>query len=120
MWRGNKWHEVEVSIYNEKDPTDLEGGKAIRDVTTLETARIFPLKEGTMFFHDEDGRFAAEGLKFQISKKQASDLSFTIEAGRTFIEYNGNTYRIVQVLDYTHVRQIRVTQCKSVKILNVD
>ena len=120
MWRGNKWHEVEVSIYNEEDPTDLEGGKAIRGVTTSVTARIFPLKEGTMFFHSEDGRFAAEGLKFQISKKQALDLTFTIEAGRTFIEYNGNTYRIIEVADYTHVKRIRLIQCKSVKILNVD
>ena len=49
MWRSNKWHEVEVSIYNEEDPTDLEGGKAIRKITTPETVRIFPLREGTMF-----------------------------------------------------------------------
>jgi len=120
MWRSNKWHEVEVSIYNEEDPTDLEGGKAIREITTPKTVRIFPIKEGTMFFHDGEGRFAGEGFKFQISKKQASELSFTIESGRTFIVYNGNTYRILQVLDYTHVRQIRLMQCKSVKILNVD
>ena len=120
MWRANKWHEVEVSIYNEEDPTDLEGGKAIRKITTPVTARIFPLKEGTMFFHDGDGRFAGEGLKFQISKKQADELGFTIESGRTYIDYGGNTYRITQVSDYTHVKRIRLIQCKSVKTLNVD
>ena len=34
MLRANKWHETEVLIYNEEDPTDLEGGKAIREITS--------------------------------------------------------------------------------------
>ncbi len=120
MWRSNKWHEVEVTIYNEEEPTELEGGKAIRDVTESQTIRIFPLREGSVFIYDGDGRYAAEGLSFQISKKQVATLDFNIEAGRTFIEYNGSVWRIVSVLDYRNTREIRLMQCKSVKILDVD
>jgi len=120
VWRSNKWHEVEVTIYNEEEPTELEGGKAIRSTTTPETVRIFPLKEGSTFVYDGDGRYAVDGLSFQISKKQAATLSFTIEVGRTFLEYNGSVWRISNVLDYRNIRQVRLMQCKSVKILDVD
>lgn len=120
MWRANKWHETEVTIYNEEDPTELEGGKAIREDSEEETTKIVILKEGTMFFYEAGGRFEAEGLRFQISKKKSSDLSFSIEAGRTFVVYNGKTYRIVNVWDYSYIRQIRLIECKAVKILDVD
>jgi hypothetical protein len=120
MWRANKWHEAEVTIYNEETPTELEGAKAIRKNTDDETIRIHPLKEGTMFFWDDEGRFEGEGLRFQVSKKQLASLSFDINGGRTFIEYNGKTFRIVNVYDYTHLKQIRLMECKAVKILDVD
>lgn len=119
-FRCNKWHGTSVSMWNESDAIVEDSGRVYRTSGSEVLINILLLRTGTMLFYDGNGRFVEEGVLFQVSKKELDDASFTIKSGKTYLRINGETYRVMNVLDYTGSRQTLLMQCKAVKILNAD
>lgn len=120
MWNINKLREVNVIAWNEEDPTSLAGGKSIREKSNDVTLSILIMKTGSMFFYEEEGRFQSDGIVFQVSLDELTNLDFSIKAGCTHIEKDGNTYRVMEIVDYTQYPLTQLMSCKCVKILDVD
>lgn len=120
MWTANKWHLTEVTAWNESDHIIAETGLVTRTQGTSVTLRILIMRLGTMFFYDGHGGFNEDGIQFQISKKRLRDNGFTMTSGKTHIEYEGSTYRVISIKDYTIYKHTKLMECKAVKIIDSD
>lgn len=119
-WLCNRWHEETITAYNEEEATDMDGGLERREKTDDVEMEAFVIETGSMFFHGEDGRFVSEGLVFQVSLKEMDDKSFEFKTGKSFLEYDGYTYRVMEITDYSKFPFTQLIECKAVKIVDVD
>lgn len=107
-------------MYNESDAVIDEYGKSTRTKGEEVSLNILLTKMGDLLFYGEQGRFVEHGIVFQISEQELDDNSFTITSGKTFLEFGGDTYRILSVVDYTQVYHTQLMQCKAVKVIDAD
>lgn len=118
----NKRWEVEVTAYNESDPTRKKGGIVSRDKGTEVTLNVLilhiPNRRET---RNETGmRFQEDGFQFQVSDEELTNKSFEIKAGRTFIIRNGDVYRVTVVKDYREYKFTQAMQCLAVRSIPID
>jgi hypothetical protein len=119
-WRMNKYHEVTVKMYNELDPITLEGGISLRGKSDDVTLYGFVIKTGSMFFYNNDGRFASDGLIIQFSRQELEKNDFEIIPGKTHIILESNEYRVAEMEDYSMYKFTQLIECRCVKMLHVD
>ena len=120
MWHLNNFYEENVTAWNEEDAVFIDGGKSLREKSDDVTMSILTMKEGSMFFYEDEGRFQSDGIVFQVSKAELEKLDFSIKSGNTHIEKDGNTYRVMEVVDYRRFILTQLIECKCVKIMDVD
>ena len=120
-WVRNKEFEIAVTFWTEAEPDsdyEDEGGLILRDKSDDTTLYVFIIQNDSSFVYEDDGRFIENYLQFQISRKELDDNDFEIIIGRTCLEYQGYTYRIVHMDD---MRQYVITQlidCKAVRMID--
>lgn len=119
-WTTIRWHLTNVTMYNESTANIADSGLVTRTKGTEKTIGILIMNSGTMFFYGENGRFTEDGIKFQVDKKMLDDNSFEVLTGRTFLVYNGNTYRVLDVKDYKEYPHVKLIECKAVRIIDVE
>jgi hypothetical protein len=113
-------YEVQASFWNESEVLRSTGGLQERSDEAPVTLKSTFMHAGKEFIDEPEGRYNRDIYTFQISKKELYDNSFTIYEGRTFIEYNGDTYRVVRVHDYRDRWWIQLIECLCVRMIDVD
>lgn len=117
----NRRHEIEVTAYNETTSVREYGGIVSREKGANVTIRILYMHTDTRMIRKLNGqRFREDGFKFQISEAEETEKSLTVEAGTTFIIRNGNTYKVVEVKDYTMYKFTRAKQCLAIRLIPID
>lgn len=114
----NKWYEEDVTFWNEGNAIRKDGGITHREKTSEVTLKVFIINVGSMFFWDNNGRFNADGLIFQVSKYELENNSFEIKDGSTHIVYKEKTYRVVNSYDYKDFTFTGLIECKCVRIID--
>lgn len=120
MWVTLRKYEVQATFWNETEETRETGGLTGREDGDSVVLLTTFMHAGREFIDEPEGRFKRDLYTFQVSKKELFDKSFTIYEGRTFIEYNGENYRVVRLHDYTAYTIVQLIECLCVKIIDVD
>jgi len=117
----NRRHEIEVTAYNEANSEREYGGVVSRSIGSNVTIRILYMHRDTREIRKPNGqRFREEGFKFQISKTEETKKNFTVVAGKTFIIRNGNTYKVIEIKDYTMYKFTNAKQCLAIRLIPID
>ncbi len=118
----NRRHEIEVTAYNESETERKYGGIVSRTKGSEVTIRI-------LFMHipnkrevrkPNGQRFMEDGFKFQVSEEEEIEKNITVEAGKTFIIRNGNTFKVTEVKDYTMYKHTGAKQCLAIRLIPID
>lgn len=118
----NRRHEIDVTAYNDTDPVREYGGIISKTRSASVTLRILYMHiPNTVEIRKDNGqRFIQDGFEFQVSDEEETEKSFTVIAGRTHIIRNGNTYKVVEVKDYTMYRHVMAKQCLAIRLIPID
>ena len=100
MWKTQQKFEETVTVYNEQAPTRASGGVAVISDGTSQDIQMLMLPDNII--HREprkEGQYSYERVTAQISKDELDKVS--IIPGKTKIIWNGLTYKVMSMIDYT-------------------
>ena len=100
MWKTQQKFEETVLVYNEQAPTRASGGVAVISNGTTTGVNMLMLPDNII--HKEprkEGQYSYERVIAQVSDKEMNKIS--IIPGKTKIIWNGLTYKVMSIIDYT-------------------
>lgn len=117
----NQRHEISITAYNEGEATRVEGGIVERTKSSEVTLKILKMHNQSVERRNERGqRYREDSFTFQVRPTELSANSFTLYEGRTHFIYNGNNYRVIQVIDYSMYPLTQTIQGRAVRKINVN
>ena len=100
MWKTQRQFEETVTVYNEGSPTRGSGGIAIISDGTSLSIKMLMLPDYNIHVETKkEGQSKFERVYAQISKIEMDKIS--IIPGKTKVIWNGNTYKVTTIIDYT-------------------
>lgn len=100
MWKTNKKFEETVTVVNEQSPTRGSGGIAKITTPATQDIRMLMLPDNNIYRElRREGQFNYERVTAQISKDEMEKVDMI--PGKTKIVWNGFTYKVVNITDYT-------------------
>lgn len=116
----NQAHEVDITAYNESEPTRVEGGIVERTKSEEVTLRILRMHEQARERRTDKGqRYIEDSFTFQIRPSELTAKSFTLYEGRTHFIIGDNNYRVLSVIDYSAYPLTNMIQGRAVRKINV-
>lgn len=112
----NRRFEEHVTIINQQDATAGSGGIAWIS-SGITGAKVVWMPDSKSFIWDENGRSVREMNVLQVSKTQWNKTPF--EVGKTIIKKNGNLYRVVNAIDYRHLKPISCVEVEVVRMVKI-
>jgi hypothetical protein len=117
----NKRHEVSITAYNESEATRMEGGIVERTKSSNVTLKILKMHNQSVERRTQAGqRYREDSFTFQVRSSELADKNFELHEGRTHFIYNGNTYRVLQVIDYSMYPLTKTIQGRALRKINVN
>lgn len=120
MWRRSRLHTELVTAKNYSSPIRLDGGRRDRDIEQEVELRIIVMDHETIDSHEDFGIITYDKITFQVSGYEMDKKDFYVKTGKTYIEWNGEMYRVNDVTDYTNRIQTSLVECKAVRRLHAD
>ena len=113
MWLTNRYHHVTITAYNETISRGTGGLEVVTKGTEV-SLNVLLVPAVKNMRYKEHGRFIEETFVIQVSRRELSNNSFTINVGDTHIVYRNNDYRVVSVLDAEFMNMVQLYQitCK--------
>lgn len=100
MWKMSKKFEETVTVVNEQPPTRGSGGVAIITTPTTQEIRMMMLPDRNVFKEPrKEGQYNYERLIAHVSKDEIDKVEMI--PGKTKVVWNGLTYKVVSIIDYT-------------------
>lgn len=116
----NEAHEIEITAYNESDPTRLEGGIVERTKSIEVTLKILKMHKESRERRNKSGqRYLEDSFTFQVRPNELTDKSFTLNEGRTHFIIGTNNYRVMSIIDYSMYPLTNMIQGRAVRKINV-
>lgn len=109
MWKTQKPLEETVTVYNEQSPTRGSGGVAVISDGDSEDIKMLILPDEII--HREprkEGQYSYERLFAQVSKTEMDKVN--IKEGKTKVIWNGLTYKVYSVIDYTSKPRFKLAE----------
>lgn len=106
MWKMSKGFEETVTVVNEQPPTRGSGGIAIITTPATQEIRMVMLPDMNVFHEPrKEGQYNYERLFAQVSKGELDKVDMI--PGKTKVVWNGLTYKVVNILNYTSKKLFR-------------
>lgn len=118
MYRTQKRNEEFVTVRTENIPTRASGGYA--NITIREETGIYAVIEPdtNTYISDEQGAYIRE--KSYALVRETEMAKCHMEEGKTQIIWNGNTYRVIGIIDQTERPKFRNAEITMVRRVDVD
>lgn len=118
MFKTQKTYEETVQVINESTTTRGSGGVGIITQGSQTDVKMLILPDDTVYKEDREGGYQQiEQLFAHISKKEIDKVSLI--PGRTQVIWNGNTYRVIDIIDYTSKPRFKNAEIRMVRKTNV-
>lgn len=106
MWKMSKNFEETVTVVNEQPPTRGSGGIAIITTPATQEIKMVMLPDMNVFREPrKEGQYNYERLFAQVSKDEIDKVEMI--PGKTKVVWNGLTYKVVNIIDYTSKKLFR-------------
>ena len=106
MWKMSKRFEETVTVVNEQSPVRGSGGIAIITTPSTTEIRMVMLPDRNVFKEPrKEGQYNYERLLAHVSKYEIDKVDMI--PGKTKVVWNGLTYKVVSILDYTSKKLFR-------------
>jgi len=101
MWKTQKKFEEKVTVVNENSPIRGDGGIAIITDNTSTGVKMVMLPDGQVYHENrKEGQFSYERVYAHVSKNEMDKTP--IVPGRTKVIWNGLTYVVMEIIDYSN------------------
>ena len=100
MWKTNtRFHET-VTVVNEQSPTRGSGGIAVITTPATQDIKMVMLPDNNLYKElRREGQYNYERVTAHVSKGEIDKVDMI--PGKTKIVWNGLTYKVVSIIDYT-------------------
>ena len=106
MWKTQKMFEEDITVVNESAPVRGSGGIAIITDGTSTTIRALMLPGSELYREQrQEGQYTYERIFAHVNKDEIDKVSLV--EGKTKVIWNGLTYRVIRVMDYTSKKRFR-------------
>jgi len=118
MHHTQRHYEEIVSVIHESTTTRGSGGIGIITEGTETDVRMVILPDVRVYKQDRaGGTYFVETLYGQIRKTELDKVS--LEPGRTKVIWNGNTYRVMDIIDYTSKMKFKNAELRMQRKVDV-
>lgn len=118
MFKTQKTYEETVQVINESTTSRASGGVGVITTGSQTDVKMLILPDDTRYKEDRNGGYQQiEQLFAHISKKEIDKVSLI--PGRTKVIWNGNTYRVVDIIDYTSKPRFKNAEIRMVRKTHV-
>jgi hypothetical protein len=118
MFRSQKGHEETVQVINESTTSRGSGGIGVITEGSRTDVKMLILPDDSIYKEDRNGGFQQiEQLFAHISKEEIDKISLI--TGKTKVIWNGNTYRVVGIIDMTTKPRFRNAEIRMVRKTDV-
>lgn len=118
MFKTQKRYEETVYVINESATARASGGIGTITETTQTAVKMLILPDDNMYKEDRQGGYQQiEQLLAHISKDEIEKVSLT--PGITKVIWNGNTYRVMDIIDYTSKPKWKNAEIRMVRKTHV-
>jgi len=119
MWKTQTKYEETVTAYNQSEPTRGSGGIAFITKGTETEIKMVMMPDFEIYREmRKEGQYSYERVFAQIRLSEMDKLDMI--PGKTRIEWNGNTYVIHNILDYTSKIMFQNAEIEMRRRLDVD
>jgi len=119
MFKTQKPYEETVTVYNQLTPVRASGGIATIPTSSSTTMKAVMLPDSNIYRENrKEGQFFYERVFAQVRKDEINRVS--IIPGKTRIEWNGYTYVVYQMLDYTSKKLFQNAEIELRRRLGFD
>lgn len=118
MWKTQKNYEELVTVRNEQDPTRTSGG--ISSIPVYEETGIYAvmLPDEREYVSTPDGSYYEETVYAQVRKDEMDKVDMI--PGKTKMIWDGNSYRVIEIIDYRTKYKFKNAEITLVRHLDVD
>ena len=114
MYKTQKRYEEKVLVLNESTATRSSGGISVITEGSQQEVSMLILPDESVYEEDRNGGYTmTENLFAHISKSEMENVSLI--PGRTQVIWNGNTYRVMDIIDYTSKPKFRNAEIRMVR-----
>jgi len=118
MFKTQKIYEETVSVLNESTTTRGSGGIGIITDGSLQSVKMLILPDDSIYEEDRNGGYTMTEVLFAHIRKTEMD-KVSLIPGRTKVIWNGNTYRVMDIVDYTSKPKFKNAELRLVRKRNV-
>ena len=114
MFKTQKTYEETVQVINESTTSRASGGVGVITTGSQTDVKMLILPDDSIYKEDRNGGYQQiEQLFAHISKKEINKVSLI--PGRTQVIWNGNTYRVVDIIDMTTKPRFKNAEIRMVR-----
>lgn len=118
MFKTQKLYEETVTVLNESTTARASGGVGVITEGSQQEVKMLILPDDSIYEEDRNGGYTmTEQLFAHISKTEMEKVSLI--PGRTRVIWNGNEYRVVDIIDYTSKPKFKNAEIRMVRKRNV-
>ena len=118
MYKTQKRYEETVTVLNESESSRGSGGVSFINEGSQKEVSMLILPDDSIYEEDRTGGYTiTEQLFAHISKTEMEKVPLI--PGRTQVIWNGNTYRVMDIIDYTSKPKFKNAEIRMVRKRNV-
>jgi len=118
MFKTQKKHEEIVTVINESTTTRGSGGVGVITDGSRQDVSMVMLPDDSIYEEDRHGGYTQIEQLFAHVSKNEMEKVFLIP-GRTKVIWNGNTYRVMDIVDYTSKPNFKNAEIRLVRKIHV-